>query len=161
MAFFDSHHSPESSQRQTHTTNQIVSSINDAATLRSAIGQNIREQNLRKFVGKWHKISGDEGHTCEITLRMRGSSQLLFLKLCIDQDGHFAELDAYNLTKIHVRHDFGFATFTLDYTGKYLTEENHSDGTNWVWKSGSFEERPFQFRPVVPRPRMLYHEDED
>ena len=113
--------------------NDHNSSVNSAASQRST-ASGLREHNMRKFLGKWRKISGDEWHRCEITLRERGSSSDLFFKLNIEQEGHFAELDAYNLTKIHVRHSFGLATFTMDYSNKYLFEENHSNGTNWVFK---------------------------
>ena len=127
------HGGRETDQQHQPQIDDPNSSVNtDAAEGSAASG--LREHNMRKFLGKWRKISGDEWHRCEITLRDRGQSSNLFFKLNIEQEGHFAELDAYNLTKIHVRHTFGFATFTMDYSEKYLTEENHSNGTNWVWK---------------------------
>ena len=125
--------SSESSQHHPHDDDHSSLSVSEVAAAGPAV-TGLREYNMHKFLGKWRKVSGDEGHRCEITLRERGTASNLFLKLSIEQEGHFAELDANNFTKIHVRHNYGFATFTIDYSEKYLTEENHSDGTNWVWK---------------------------
>ena len=127
------HEGRETDQQHQPQIDDHISSVHTDADEGSA-ASGLREHNiLRKFLGIWRKISGDEWQRCDITLRGSGHSSNLFFKLNNEREGHFAELDANNLKKIHLRHTFGFATFTMDHSEKYLTEENHSDGTNWVW----------------------------
>ena len=112
-----------------HTAARTKLGMNEAAAL------GLRENNMSKFLGTWRRISEREGEleTCKITLCEQGNVKRLFLKLRSEQQGHFAEPDAHNLTKIHVQHSYGLSTWTIDYSKKYLSEENHSDGNNWVW----------------------------
>ena len=90
---------------------------------------------MQKFVGKFHKISGNEGHTLEMSLQNEGGSLRIFLKLSNEDQGHFRYFDEKNTNKIHIRHSFGFATFTMDDSQNHLMEENHTDGKNWMWES--------------------------
>ena len=91
-------------------------------------------QSIKKFIGKFYKISGNEGHTMNIELKNQGASRNIFLKLSNEDQGHFAHIDDKNISKIHIHHSFGFATLTIDHSKNYIMEENHTDGENWMWE---------------------------
>ena len=90
--------------------------------------------SIKKFTGKFRKISGNEGHTMKIELKHQGEIKKLFIKLSNEDKGHFAYLNDKNTNKIHIHHSFGFATFTIDESKNHLMEENHTDGENWMWE---------------------------
>lgn len=88
---------------------------------------------LKKFCGTYHCKSQDSSTRLQIQLREVNEKSVLFLQLADESEGHIVDLDARIPSKIHVRHRYGLATFTLDVTENYLMEENHSDGNIVVY----------------------------
>lgn len=92
---------------------------------------------MKDFIGHFVKISGTEGHHLDIKLTEQANIKVIFLKLSIEPEGHIAAFDYRNHYKFHIQHSYGMATFTTDLPHKYLIEENHTDGKNWIWKYDS------------------------
>ena len=98
-------------------------------------------QDIMEINGSFKKISGNEDHHLELSVRQNGArKKQIVLKLSIESMERVSTLesigerDMHNNSKIHIEHAFGFATFTLDYTGTYLLEENLTEGKNWMWR---------------------------
>ena len=118
------------------TPESLFSSFNSNVSfdLGGSIFNNECIQTIEKFIGKFRKISGNEGHTMNIELKNQGEIKNIFLKLSTEHTGHFAHLDDKYMNKINIQHSFGFATFTIDHSNSHMMEENHTDGENWMWE---------------------------
>ena len=97
-------------------------------------------QDIMEINGSFKKISGNKDHHLELSVRQDGFRKKKVLKLRIESTENviplisIGERDKHNSSKIYIEHDFGFAAFTVDYTGTYLLEENLKEGKNWMWR---------------------------
>ena len=135
-SFYSSENGRDSESRLSFPSiNYSPSQISLANTEERSRNEEINRENImKKFIGRFLKISGNEGHQLELKLEAQGVKLNLYLKLSNDDEGHFANMVQHNIYKFYCRHSFGYAAFTMDNTKKYLMEENLTEGKNWIWK---------------------------